>query len=228
MPSWSIHLKIGKELLKRYNYNKDKFLFGSLIPDTDYSWKYNRFIAHYYGNIKFTECQSEFKADIESFKKGYLKVLDDDLIKGYYVHLLADNYYNKYIYYNKWIQNDNRVIGVKTIKGNRICDYRTIVRYKHEDLALYGKKLFAKEELLLPNDGTNVIDSINNLKDGYITKENVFKRINYLHNKYLNEFIKMDKEEEEKDYTLFTQKELDDLLNSCIRYIISKIDELSN
>ena len=56
----------------------------------------------------------------------------------------------------------------------------------------------------------------------------MFKRINYLHNKYLNEFIKIDKEEEEKDYTLFTQKELDDLLNSCIRYIISKIDELSN
>ena len=81
MPSWSIHLKIGKELLKRYNYNKDRFLFGSLIPDTDYSWKYNRFIAHYYGNIKFTECQSEFKADIESFKKDYLKVLDDDFSK---------------------------------------------------------------------------------------------------------------------------------------------------
>lgn len=50
MPSWSIHLKVGKELNKKLKLDNDLFMFGSLIPNTDKDWEKHRFEAHYYGD----------------------------------------------------------------------------------------------------------------------------------------------------------------------------------
>ena len=229
MPSWSIHLKIGKELLKRMDLDKDKFLFGSTIPDTDYEWKLERFKAHYYGNLKFPKCPFENMIDIEAFLKDYKEVLNDDLIKGFYAHLLADNYYNEYIYYNKWIQKDNKVVGVKAIRGNIIDvkeNNRLRADYKHKDLELYGKRLFKEDEVILPDNESKIIDSLKLLKDNFINEDNVRDRLKYLHGVFINKYLKEKEEDINKEYILFTKEELDNLLNNCIEYIYSKLREL--
>ncbi len=222
MPSWTIHLKIGKELLKKTNYNKDRFLFGSLLPDTDYNWKIGRFAAHYYGNLKFPKCPSENMIDIEAFKRDYSNNLNDDLIKGYYVHLLTDNYYNEYIYYNKWVQKDGQVIGIKTNDGDIIeinNDLKLLGKYKHEDLELYGKRLYLQEDLLLPDDRDAIVSSIKLLKDNFIDEDNVKERITYLNKEYIDKFVDINIEEKDRDYIIFTEEELDELLNNCLKYL---------
>lgn len=92
MPSWSIHLKIGKELNKKLNINNDSFMFGSLIPDADSDWKIGRFKAHYYGNLKFPKCPNENMIDLKAFINDYKEYMQNPLIIGYYCHLLTDNY----------------------------------------------------------------------------------------------------------------------------------------
>ena len=118
MPSWSIHLKIGKELNKILKIDEAKFMFGSLLPDTDKDWQINRFDAHYYGYLKFPKCPNENMIDLNRFLSDYKNKLFDPLIIGYYCHILTDNFYNEYIYYNKCVQDkDHNIIGVRRKDG---------------------------------------------------------------------------------------------------------------
>ena len=228
MPSWSVHLKIAKELNKKMNLDSDKFLFGSLIPDTDSNWKLGRFKAHYYGDIVFPKCPSEFMIDIDKFMSDYKDKLDDPLIIGYYTHLLTDNYYNEYIYYNKWIQNKYKdVIGIRKNNGSSIAilgDHKKLGHYKHKDLELYGKKLYNSETLDVPNDIVSIYESLPLLKDEFVSMANVMYRVNYLN----NDFVKFNErtEEDNKGYEMFTEEELNTLLENCINYVESKLAEL--
>lgn len=229
MPSWSIHLKIGKELNKKLKIDENKFMFGSLIPDTDSDWKLGRFNAHYYGNLKFPKCPFENMIDLNSFLLDYKDKMRDPMIIGYYCHLLTDNYYNEYIYYNKWIQDkDNNIIGIRKIDNEIIDvsnDYKLTGKYKHRDLELYGKRLFKDENIFIPNNVDNIINSLPLLKDEFITKENVIKRIHYLNNEFFD-FNEITKDEYNKKYELFTKEELDNLLNDCIEYVLKELTKV--
>ncbi len=222
MPSWSIHLKIGKKLNKKLKLDNDLFMFGSLIPDTDSDWNKHRFDAHYYGNLKYPKCPKENMIDLKSFISDYKDNINNPMIIGYYCHILTDYFYNEYIYYNKWVQNEkNEIIGIKRKDGTIIDiknNLRDSLKYKHNDLELFGKRIFNSEELIIPNYSDKFIESINILKDRFINIDNVKKRINYLNDDF-KEFNKISDEEVNKEYELFTQEELDNLLNKCIDYI---------
>ena len=229
MPSWSIHLKIGKELNKKLNINNDSFMFGSLMPDTDSDWKIGRFKAHYYGNLKFPKCPNENMIDSKTFINDYKVYIQNPLIIGYYCHLLTDNYYNEYIYYNKWIQDqDNNIIGIRKKNGGIIDisdNFKQSLHYKHSDLELYGKRIYNKEKLIIPQNVDIICGSLNLLKDEFITKENVSKRIYYLNNEFLK-FNMINEEEINKDYEIFSKEELDDLLEKCIKYIENELEKV--
>lgn len=229
MPSWSIHLKIGKELNKMLNINNDAFMFGSLIPDTDSDWILGRFKAHYYGNLKFPKCSNENMIDLNAFLQDYKNKLNDSMIIGYYCHLLTDNFYNEYIYYNKWVQDQNKnVIGIKKNDGNIIDisdNYKLTGIYKHKDLELYGKRIFNNEQLFVPNNINNIIQSLPLLKNKFISEKNVINRLNYLNKEFI-EFNNINKEDINKEYELFDKEELDKLLNDCINYIIDELKKV--
>lgn len=222
MPSWSIHLKIGKELNKKLNLDKDLFMFGSLIPDTDKDWGKHRFEAHYYGNLKYPKCPKENMIDLNSFITDYKNKMNNPMIVGYYCHILTDYFYNEYIYYNKWVQDENNeIIGINKKDGSIIDigeNFRDSLKYKHTDLELYGKRIFNSEKLIFPEYNDKFIESIDLLKDKFITIDNVQFRINYLNNQF-KDFNKISEEELDKDYELFTKEELDRLLIECIKFI---------
>ena len=229
MPSWSIHLKVGKELNKKLKLDNDLFMFGSLIPDTDKDWKKHRFEAHYYGDLKYPKCPKENMINLTLFLDNYKDRMNNPMIIGYYCHLLTDYFYNEYIYYNKWVQDENNeIIGIKK-KDDSIIDirdnFRDSLKYKHTDLELYGKRIFNNEELIFPKYDDKFIESINLLKDKFITIDNVKFRIEYLNIEF-KDFNKILEEEFEKDYELFTKEELDNLLINCIKFIESKLKDV--
>ena len=230
MPSWSIHLKIGKELNKRLDIYNDRFMFGSLLPDTDSTWSLRRRDAHYYGNLKFPKCPSENMIDINSFLNDYKDKLDEPLIVGYYCHLLTDNFYNEYIYYNKWVQKDNELVGIKKNNGEIIevkDDKKITLKYKHKDLELYGKYIFNSEQLYLPKSKEKIYKSIHLLKNNFLSEKNVSDRIDYLNSEFID-FNKLSNDEinNKHNYELFTKDELDELLEKCINYLISELKKV--
>ena len=229
MPSWSIHLKVGKELNKKLNIDNDLFMFGSLIPDTDKDWNKHRFEAHYYGILKYPKCPKENMIDLNLFLTDYKNKLNNPMIVGYYCHILTDYFYNEYIYYNKWVQDENNeIVGIKKKDGTIIDlkeNFRDSLKYKHNDLELYGKRIFNNEELIFPKYNDKFVESIELLKDNFITIDNVKFRINYLNNEF-KDFNKISEEELNKDYELFTKEELEKLLNDCIEYIEDNLIEV--
>ncbi len=228
MPSWPIHLKIAKEVNKKLNLDNDLFYYGNLIPDVDNNTKISRFTSHYYGNLKFPNC-NESMIDVEAFIKDYKDKMNNPLIIGYYCHLLTDNYYNDYICTNCLVINENKdAIGIKLNNGTIIDvdveDKQRLKRkYKHDDLELYGKYLLNNEELYIPKNSNKIIMNINMLKDNFLTEENVTERINFLN----NDFYKNNKlDKKTLEYKLFTKNELDTLIDSCAKFILAEIDNL--
>jgi len=176
MPSWSVHLAVAKEVNKKLNLNKDLFYYGNLIPDVDKGTIINRYTAHFYDNIPFPSCPKEKMINISKFLNTYKNELNNDLILGYYSHLLTDTYFNNVVYTKCWVQDtNNNIIGIKfknsKIKYIDIEDKKKQKRkYKHKDFELYGKYLylerkfkhryclFTKEELnTIFNDCVNYI-----------------------------------------------------------------------
>ena len=229
MPSWSIHLKISKRLNGKLKMDNDQFMFGSLLPDTDSDWKLGRFKAHYYGNLYFPKCPNENRIDIDFFLYDYKSSLQNPLIIGYYCHLLTDNFYNEYIYYNKWVQDQNHnIIGIRKNDGGIIDisdDFKKTLYYKHTDLELYGKRIYHSESLIIPQDVGSICSSIHLLKDHFITEQNVSKRVTYL-NRDFPSFNMISDEEKGKKYVLFNKEELDCLLEDCIKYIEGELKKV--
>ena len=180
-------------------------------------------------HLKFPKCPNENMIDLNGFLEDYKSKLNNPMIIGYYCHLLTDNFYNEYIYYNKWIQDkDNEVVGIKKNDGSIIDileDYKLTGIYKHKDLELYGKRIFNTEQLIIPSNIDNIIQSLPLLNNEFITKENVINRLKYLNNEFI-EFNNINEEDINKEYELFNKEELDKLLNDCINYIIDELKKV--
>lgn len=231
MPSWSIHLKIAKELNKKLNLDKDLFFYGNLIPDVDYLSPINRFEAHYYDvNLFYPNVLKENMIDINKFLTDYKDKLSNPLILGYLTHLLTDLYYNGIIYSKCWVQDkDSNIIGIK-FKNNKIKkidieDKNNFKRkYKHKDLELYGKYLFKGIELPLNKD--IVKNTIKDLKLDFLNDELVDYRFNYLKDRfYKDNKLSLFERIFKHKYNLFSKSELDDILENCIDYILDFLDK---
>lgn len=226
MPSWGIHLKLAKKLNKILKIDNELFTFGNLIPDVDSDCIYTRSNSHYYTGIRFKKCPNESEIDIKQFLKDYKDKLDNPMVLGYFCHLLTDEFYNEYIYINKWVQDDNKnVIGIKCNDGSFIdvsANFRESLKYKHGDLEKYGRYIYNNEDLFIPTDVDKIISNSSILKDSFYSKENIKYRIDYLNNGGFKEFNKLSQDDLINDhkYILFNQDELDNLFQDCYEYII--------
>lgn len=231
MPSWGIHLKLAKKLNNKLNLDKDLFTFGNLIPDVDKDSIITRKDAHYYTGIRFDKCPNELEINLTKFLDDYKDRLNNPMILGYYCHLLTDEFYNEYIYINKWIQDkDKNVVGIKCNNGNVIdisSNFRKSLEYKHGDLEKYGRYIFHGEELFIPNNVDKILDNASILNDNFYSKENIEHRIDYLNNGEFEEFNKLSDDDinNKESYLLFNQDELDKLFNDCYLYILNKLKE---
>ncbi len=233
MPSWSVHLAIAKKVNKTLNLNEDLFLYGNLIPDVDKGTKITRYEAHYYNEkLPFPTCPQEKMIDINKFLNIYKNQLNNPLILGYYSHLLTDQFYNEKVYTSKWVQDDNNnIIGIRfnnKILKIDIDDKKRLKRkYKHIDFELYGKYLFNDGYVSIPKNINLVKENAVYLKDKFLTDELIDYRFNYLKNDFtkLNK-LSLSERLFKHNYKLFTKKELDNIMEECIKMVINKIREV--
>lgn len=233
MPCWGIHLKMAKKLNEQLKLNNDLFMFGNLIPDVDHDSIYTRHDSHYYTGIRFSKCPNELEIDLKKFLDDYKDKLNNPLILGYYCHILTDEFYNEYVYLNKWIQDKNRnVIGIKCNDGSIIDiskNFRESLKYKHSDLEKYGRYIYNNDNLYIPNNTELIIEHSKLLKGNFYSIDNINNRIKYLNEGEFKEFNKLTEEDiNNKDkYLLFNKNELDELFNSCYKYIIKELTKLN-
>lgn len=232
MPSWSIHLKVAKEVNKKLKLDKDLFTFGNLIPDVDADCKMKRYDAHYYGDKSFPTCPKAKMIDLDKFLKDYQNNLDNPLVMGYYIHLLTDQYFNGYFFEHKAIvDKSGNIVGLKPTKGEVIDvtnNHQLVMDIKHQDLELYGKYLYQFELLEMPKDEKKILNNIKVLKGQFYTEQNVKNRLKYLQTDFekLNE-LSFQERIWAHHYKIFSLKELDDLVDNCIKYIFKEVKKLS-
>lgn len=85
MPMHKLHLAIVKKVNNSINRDLDKLMLGSILPNLT---KYDHNLSHF----RKDNCIS----DINIFLEKYSSDLNDDVMLGYYIHLLTDNYYKNF------------------------------------------------------------------------------------------------------------------------------------
>ena len=173
--------------------------------------------------------------NISKFLNTYKNELNNDLILGYYSHLLTDTYFNNVVYTKCWVQDtNNNIIGIKfknsKIKYIDIEDKKKQKKkYKHKDFELYGKYLYQDGLVDIPKDINIVMSNIDKLIPKFLNKELVNHRFNYLQNEFSN-FNKLSLFERKfkHRYCLFTKEELNTIFNDCVNYIIKEIIKLGD
>lgn len=85
MPMHKLHLAIVKKVNNSLNRDLDKLMLGSILPNLT---KYDHNISHF----RKDSCLS----DINLFLEKYSMSLNNDIMLGYYIHLLTDNFYKDF------------------------------------------------------------------------------------------------------------------------------------
>ena len=145
MPCWTIHLGVATKLNENYKLNKDQFLYGSVLPDVMDTNAFGRDFSHFFGTKYHDLCPEEIIVDVEKFKSTYEDRLPNDLILGYYVHILTDYFYNDYVFRNCYLRDeDDHVIGIKTKEGHTLIpnpnDSRGRRKIKQADFVNFIRK----------------------------------------------------------------------------------------
>ena len=222
MPSWNIHLAIGKKLSNIYDVNKNTFLFASLIPD--YKKEFRHYM-HFYGEEKYTGFTKAYIIDYKKFVETYKNNIDNSLILGYYAHILADFFYNTRFFKDKIVHDElGEVIGVKNFNNFLYTlDMMDVKNIKHDDLESYGAFLYKNGEVDLPKYDESLLSDIKLLKQRLFDEEYIKERIDYLNKEFIDYYsnLKIDQ------YKLYTKREYDFLYDDCINFIIKMFDELS-
>ena len=213
MPSHKIHLAIAKKLNEKLNLDLDLFMLGNVLPDI---CRENHRLSHYQNLDKKVFCF----ADPDKFLSKHKNELDNPIMLGYLTHILADRFYNEYIFKNFYVYDDNNnCIGVK-YKG-RFKELNEIERkeLKHQELETY--------DIWLLNN--NYVDKFKDL-DCY-KKVKDFDDITFSEDRLIKYIEDANKDIDEShdeiyDYKLSNQEELNTMFNSCIEYILDYLSRI--
>ena len=215
MPSWKIHAKIGNEISKYLKVNKKYFMIGNLLPDQD---KYN--IPTISKNVPRNLTHFIFLKDyriginLPDYEKMYQKYKDDfnnPVLLGYLVHLLSDYYWNKYIYDNYFVKENDQYIGV--IKADKTffkCDFKTANTMKQADFQKYNNFITVRKNnfrFCLNSKYFKQIDELRlNKKDIYT----VGKYLDLSHCRIADDSL----------YQILNENVLDEIFENSIAFII--------
>ncbi len=186
MASRIMHISICMEILKKLNFiDEERFIIGTLLPDA--ISRENVLHDEIYSKTHFKKVDEKTNSkyyDFSGFFSRYTdKILQDDLYLGYYLHILQDAIFRKFIYI------DNHLI-----KQRKKLDFTEKLYADYDILNKYLIKKYDMNFDINTFDGVsyNGIDEIYNfdisvIKDGLKGDfENIEK---CLHSKfsYLNE-----------------------------------------
>lgn len=230
MPSWGIHLATAAKICEKIDIDKDLFLIGNLLPDINNGYliknitcikKYDQ--THYSKMINING-QEEILPDLELFYNENKENLKDNLVLGYFVHLLTDYSWNKSAYLNHGVLNDKkeRIGMIKNTKEIFYCDNEKARILKTNDFNIYSHILYKKGEVDLPNIKDDMLDKINEIKTLEVYKQDL---------KILEEYLKHEKCQKEKEkinknYEIYTQDEIEEQFENTILFILDILKKL--
>lgn len=208
MPSHKIHIAIGVKLNQKLNFNKDLFYIGCILPDLDT-------VSHSVAHFK----NSHRKYDTNRFIDKYYDK-NDPIILGYLVHILTDEYYNKFVRENKFTFDENNKLNGIKLKDKIFYGTPNEVTLKKQDgFYEYDKYLINND--FMPTINYIDLDKLTYIKECNYDKNDIFKYIDTY-----NDWIK--EKNLIENYDIFSFDELDKLFYDCYYYIDDFIEKLNN
>ncbi len=213
MPSWGIHLALANKLNKKLKLDNN-FIIGNVLPDATNGISVkgiSNVVAHFKTHYNFEGPNNPPINRIDAFLEDYGDKLDNPLILGSFVHLLTDNYYNRYFRENHTICMD----GENRAKLNDGSIDKEVVpwKLKQEEFRKYASFLASINNI---GKEVHLLDDTLKLSEDLKVKLNKQDFILILNR--INSIIE-DKNCETQNYRLFTQNELTQLFNECLDYL---------
>ncbi len=201
MASRVIHLAIAAELADRIGVkDKERFYFGHVLPDMilgEYEVRLPlKKQSHFYTLLPSSRKTYNFYQFYDEYKDR----LTDDLYLGYYVHLIEDNIFRKYLYYR---------VGLLMRRGQR-----ELLDELYRDYHLLNPLLRERYDIKLPG-------RLENLED-----EDICKRFPFTVDEYLEEMKNDLEERPEGELVHFTEELIDEFINECVDVITKEMSSL--
>ena len=228
MPSWGIHLGIANKLSQKIkNIDKNLFIYGNVVPDINNGYvvkNISKIISH-----KITHYDGE--KDFKGYRKFYIKYINhikNPVVLGSLTHLMTDYYFNSITYSKKAIWENGKVVGLKLNTGKELkCDKETVRKMKVNDFKIFADYIYKSHELSNIKYDEKML-SINPIVEEFdISKEDAEKTIEYVNSYIENKKNIIDKCENNK-YQLFTQNEMEEISESCVKFILDFLDKINN
>ncbi|MBR2712409.1 MAG: hypothetical protein IKE73_01735 [Bacilli bacterium] len=207
MPSHKIHMYVEESINNKLNLDEDLFKIGNVLPDLV---KGKHSVSHF----KVSKSEYDFNSFIDKYKDELKK--NNPLVMGYLVHLLVDDYYNRYIREKYFVYGeDNLPCGIE--KNNKVIpmDRKEIFDLKHKDLENFDLYL------------------LNNYKFKGFKKDNINIKLFDVDIEEIKEYIRKYNEDiskndyKELDYFFLDREEQKVLLKDAILYIEDFLDKIN-
>lgn len=151
MPTLATHIAVAEKVCERLKLKeKDAVVLGAAIVDWSNNYENKKHAITHFQNLKTEGMENlESLPQVSLFVDKYKDHLNNPLIKGYWIHLLTDLYFNQYIYENIYLYDvHNRVVGVRMANYKiKLCSPEDALNYKHHDFYEFDNYLRVKKEV---------------------------------------------------------------------------------
>ncbi len=218
MPSHKTHLAIAIEVNKYLKFDNDLVMLGSVLPDLTINH------THRLSHCRNDENGIKGLANPKMFLKDYMEYINNPIFVGYLIHLLTDEFFNKYVYEKYYLyDSSNNTIGLKINKVSKYMDKDTIKKMKHYDFKLYDKYiLYRKKVSIFKNK--ECYKEVINLDIAKFDKKRLKKYIKNT-NRQINIFNKINPLKTHR-FKILDIDELNKQYTECCNYIINFLNNI--
>lgn len=229
MPTLTTHIAVAERVCTKLKLkDKDLTVLGAAIVDWSNNFENKKHTITHFQNPKSEGIENlESLPDVDQFVKKYQNQLDDPIVKGYWIHLLTDFYFNRYIYENIYLYDvHGNVVGVHLANHKvKLCSPEDAINLKHQDFYEFDNYLRIKKEVH-PLKYEGLFDRVKKMEEVLMNQKTYEKDA-----KSYNDSLVFFKDRGihmtfyQPDLELFHKYNLIKLLNQCVDYIASVIEK---
>lgn len=229
MPTLTTHIAVAEKVCAKLKLkDKDLIVLGAAIVDWSNNFEDKNHLITHFQNSKSEGIENlESLPDLDRFEKKYQNQLDDPIMKGYWIHLLTDYYFNRYIYENIYVYDvHSKVIGVRLSNHKvKLCSAADALNLKHQDFYEFDNYLRIKKEVH-PLKYEGFFERLKKIDEVLMNEETYQKDA-----KSYNDSLVFFKDRGihmtfyQPDLKVFQKYNLIKLLNQCVDYIASVIEK---
>lgn len=206
--------KLQYAIVKKVNVtldrDLDKLMLGTMLPN----------LTKYEHNLSHFRTDKSVICDINAFYNKYAAFMNDDVVLGYFMHLLIDNFFKDFM--NREIltfDDDGNVTGYIFNGVKKQSNLENVKKLVKQDYQLYGIYLM-NNDLIDRYSSDECVKDVKVLDECKVDSDILYDTI-IEHNldieknkkkKFINRF---------KQYKVLPREMYEDLINKCVDYICS-------